>query len=106
MTVEQLLQFYAPLAGLLAVVFWLGMLTQRVRDLEKTTDDRERRVKALEMGDATDRDERDRLVRVEAELEHHGKSLESIDRALAGINRQLATIATGRGGTVVDLGKG
>lgn len=34
MTVTQLLQLYAPLAGLLAVTFWLGVLSNRMKVAE------------------------------------------------------------------------
>lgn len=35
MTVVQLVQLYAPLAGLLILSFWVGRLSQRVTDLEE-----------------------------------------------------------------------
>ena len=35
MSFAEAIQLYLPLAGLLSVVFWLGVLSQRVKTLEK-----------------------------------------------------------------------
>jgi hypothetical protein len=88
MTVQQLVQLYAPLAGLLAVVFWLGVLSERVRRLRED-------VTSLEQSDAATKDG-ERLVRLETKMEGVKECLESTDRQLAGIHRQLANIASGR----------
>lgn len=79
LTVPALLQLYAPLAGLLAVVFWLGVLSQRVRQLENIAKD--------------DRSSSERLVRVETKMEAFKEDLTGINANLTGINRQLANIA-------------
>lgn len=38
MTAADALQFYAPFVGLMALAFWMGVLSQRVRQLEKGGD--------------------------------------------------------------------
>jgi hypothetical protein len=38
MTAGEIVQFYAPFVGLMALAFWMGVLSQRVRQLEKGGD--------------------------------------------------------------------
>lgn len=38
MTSASMLQLYAPFVGLMALAFWMGVLSQRVRQLEKGGD--------------------------------------------------------------------
>lgn len=38
MTAADVVQFYAPFVGLMALAFWMGVLSQRVRQLEKGGD--------------------------------------------------------------------
>lgn len=38
MTTADVVQLYAPFAGLMALAFWMGVLSQRVRHLEKGGD--------------------------------------------------------------------
>lgn len=47
MTSAQLLQLYAPLAGLLVLAFWVGGLSQRVRGLETVAKDNKEMEKAM-----------------------------------------------------------
>lgn len=86
MSVQQLVQLYAPLAGLLAVVFWLGVLSQTVNDLKQDV------VKLMEHGD--DGSMRDRMVRVETLMGGVDLNLKKIDRDLQGIQRQLGNIVS------------
>lgn len=90
MSVTQILQFYAPMAGLLCVVFWLGVLSNRVVTLEREERDRKDREKGVA-------DERDRLVRMETLLDAAKDQMDRMTRELAGMQRQLANIAAGRG---------
>lgn len=90
MTLSEALQLYAPLAGLLAVVFWLGVLSNRVATLEREERDRKEREKAVF-------DERDRIVRMETLLDAVKDQMDRMARELAGMQRQLANIAAGRG---------
>jgi hypothetical protein len=87
MTVTELFQLYAPLAGLLALAFWTGMLSQKVADLKED-------VKSL-MNESGGKDGTgSRLVALEGAMDGVKKSLESIDRGMSGVQRQLATLAT------------
>lgn len=96
MTVTQLLQLYAPLAGLLAVVFWLGVLSNRVLTLEREVRDLKERAKA-------ETDERERIVRMEVKMDDMKEKLESVGRELATVHRQLANMVSRRGGKIVNL---
>lgn len=89
MSIAQLLQFYAPMAGLLGVVFWLGVLSNRVATLEREERDRKDREKL-----ATD--ERDRIVRMETKMDAMEAKIDHLGREMAGMQRQLANIITGR----------
>lgn len=92
LSLTQVLQFYAPLAGLLCVTFWLGILTQTVKDLKE-------RVKKMEDGDA-EGGMVDRLARLEVHSENASKALEKISSELSGVQRQLGNLfmKTGVGG--------
>lgn len=96
MTVTQLLQLYAPLAGLLAVVFWLGVLSNRVLTLEREVRELKERAKG-------ETDERERIVRMEVKMDDMKDKLESVGRELATVHRQLANMVSRRGGKIVNL---
>lgn len=80
----QVLQLYAPLAGLLVVVFWLGVLSQRVKNLEAV-------LSKMEEGDAQG-GVVDRLARLEVHSETAAKALEKISTELNGVQRQLGNL--------------
>jgi hypothetical protein len=94
MTVTALLQFYAPLAGLLALAFWVGMLSQRVKDLGR---DVEKLQEAGEPGGVSDR-----LVRLEVTGENQAEAMKGVQRSLEGIQRQLANMMQGKPITVLS----
>lgn len=89
MTLAEVLQSYAPFAGLLMVVFWLGVLSNRVATLEREEKDR----KGREAGSLL---ERDRITKMETILEGVKTQVEGMVRELSGVQRQLANIATGK----------
>lgn len=62
--------------------FWLGKLSERVKQVE---------IKAT--GDATTHDA---VVRLQVEMEHANSKLDSMERAMQGVNRALGNITTGR----------
>lgn len=64
MTAAAILQFYAPFVGLMALSFWMGSLTQRVRQLEKGGD----ATKTL----ATD------MAEVRSDIRHIGSSVDEL----------------------------
>jgi hypothetical protein len=84
LTVPQLLQFYAPLAGLLLVVFWLGVLSQRVKSAEEKI---QRMEEAEGEGGVVER-----MVRLEVHSENILKQQEIQTREMAGVQRQLANM--------------
>jgi hypothetical protein len=78
MSLEQLIQVYAPLAGLLAMAFWVGGLSARVRQLEK---------------DALSHDGiLERLARLETNSTNIFVRLESIDRGMQSVQRQFGNL--------------
>lgn len=89
MTLSEALQLYAPLAGLLAVVFWLGVLSNRVATLEREERDRKDREKH-------DAGERDRIVRMETKMDDMKEKIDGLGRELGVVHRQLANMVTGR----------
>lgn len=83
MNLTELIQFYAPFAGLMALSAWVGALSERVRNLQAS-------VKKLENEEPSGRD---RMIRLETKMEGVETSIGSIDRSIQGINRQLANLA-------------
>lgn len=84
MTITQVLAFYAPFAGLLLVVFWLGILHQRVRQLEE-------RVRALQASENAG-GMVDRMARLEVHSENTIATMEKIEREMAGLQRQMGNV--------------
>lgn len=97
MTFTQLVQLYAPLAGLLVVTFWLGVLSSRVMTLEREERDRKEREK-------DGQDDHDSIVRMETHIEALTDGLKAVQRELAGVHRALANMASGKGGQIVQFG--
>ncbi len=85
MTVTGLFQLYAPLAGLVMLAFWTGMLSERVKNLQIA-------VSKLQSDEDHDRGF-ERLIRLEERVESVDKTLEKFDRTMQGISRQLANLA-------------
>lgn len=90
MSLTELVQLYTPLAGLVAMAFYMGVLTQRVRALERTQ--------------TTDREDTERLVRVETKVDGFGIEIGQIKMSIEGIHRALANIVTGRGSSFIEVG--
>lgn len=95
MTVTELVQLYAPLAGLLGVVFWLGVLSQKVRALEST-------LRSIEEHDGPGGNS-ERLVRLEVTMEGVQTTLLSLDRGMQGVQRQLGNLMI-KGGASYETG--
>jgi hypothetical protein len=64
--------------------YFLGKQSQRITNLER---DANREAGLSE-----------KVTRLEVQVEHAVKELESLGRTMQGVNRQLANIATGKGG--------
>ena len=88
MSAGDAVQFYAPFAGLMALAFWMGVLSQRVRQLEK--DSKPETVSA-------------QLARLDERMGSAERQLGSIDGHLQGVHRQLGNIAMGHVGAVAEL---
>lgn len=89
MSLGEILQLYAPLAGLLATTFWLGVLSSRVSTLEREERDRKDR-EPIERGD------HDTLVLLSGDMATVKLTLEKMERNYQGIQRTLANIAGGK----------
>ena len=87
LTVQQLFQLYAPLAGLLVLAFWTGGLSQRVKSLEE--DVKAAHTKLGEVGGSGER-----MVRLEVQMEQANAKLHAIERGQAGVQRQLANLVS------------
>lgn len=85
MTISQLVQFYAPLAGLLAVVFWLGVLSQRVRNLEE-------RINVLRADHDDGHSDHDMLIEMRTKMSLVVDRLDIFDRRMQGVQRQLGNL--------------
>lgn len=90
MPVSELLPLYAPFVGLLGVTFWLGVLSARVGVLEREMKERKAR-------EVSDRDDRDRIVRLETKVDDLSVKMDQTQRELATVHRLLANAASGRG---------
>ncbi|HZC15346.1 MAG TPA: hypothetical protein VE309_01155 [Caulobacteraceae bacterium] len=93
MTLGDVLQLYAPLAGLLVLAFLMGAQHQRIAQLGRLTEE----LRAADAGGAGD-SLIDRLARLETNSDNQSKSLEKIDRQMEGVQRQLTNLT--RGGKV------
>lgn len=89
MTVTQLVQLYAPFAGLMALSAWMGALSQRVKHLE---------------GEGLSQT-RDKVIALEVEVQNLTKSTDKMGRGLDGVHRQLANIAAGKVGMLYESGE-
>lgn len=90
MTLTEALQFYAPLAGLLATTFWLGVLSSRVSTLEREERDRKDR-------EPIERTDHDTLVGLSNDMTSVKETLKGMARNYEGMQRQLANMTSGKG---------
>lgn len=95
LTLSQVVQLYAPLAGLALLAFWVGGLSERMKRVERDA------TKTGDEGDSV----RDKVTRLEVEMGHANTKLDGICRDMQVAQRQLANIATGRAGaSIYELG--
>ena len=95
MTVPELLQLYAPLAGMLALAFWVGMLSQKVANLKEDVKDLK---ESAERGGSGDR-----LTRLEVSMENAVSEIKKLGRGMEGVQRQLGNLMQKGSGGVVEL---
>lgn len=91
-----LLQLYAPLAGLLVVVFWLGVLSQRVKVTERRQDRTDEKLDAA-MIEAT------QVAVLNDQMSGVRRTLEKMEREMQGVQRALANIASRTANPVVTF---
>jgi hypothetical protein len=84
-SLNNLVQFYAPLVGLLGFAFALGILWQRVKVLEKAG--------------LADENTRERLIRLEVKLE----ALPRIEAQIEGLHREIGAMLITPPGTLREL---
>lgn len=89
MSAGDVVQFYAPFVGLMALAFWMGVLSQRVRQLEKAA------------ADGPDLNEK--VTRLTVEMEHANATLVKLANQSENTNRQLGNLAMGRLGQGIEL---
>lgn len=87
MTIPQLLQFYAPLAGLLVMAFMLGALSNRVGTLERERKEDKTTEAALTVAKQNDHDT---LIIVASDVTAIKESMAGLHRDMAEVQRQLA----------------
>lgn len=83
-----LLQLYAPLAGLLVMAFWIGVLSQRVKVAERRQDATDVLLKAATAESTT-------VAVLGSNVGKMEKTLEKMEREMAGVQRALSKIAMG-----------
>lgn len=86
MSLAQLVQLYAPFAGLMALSAWMGALSQRVKHLE---------------GEGINQT-RDKVIALEVKVDNLTVSTDRTGRELAGVHRQLANLAAGKIGALYE----
>lgn len=84
-----MLQLYAPLAGLLCVVFWLGVLSERVGALRTRLALAEKEIATMKGEDGAGNG---RVIRLEVQMDNLGKTIESLQRSVDGFHRQLGNL--------------
>lgn len=89
MTLQEMLQLYAPLAGLLCVVFWLGVLSERVSTLKARVASAEGEIKKIQGDDGAGIG---RIIRLEITVENLAVQVQSIVRSMEGVQRQFANM--------------
>jgi len=98
LTLAQVLLFYAPIAGLVTLAFWVGALSQRVRSLEEW---KKAALVAQAEGGVIDR-----LARLEVHQETQAETMKKIEREFSGVQRQLGNlVAEARRGGGALLGE-
>jgi hypothetical protein len=94
MTVPELLQLYAPLAGMLALAFWVGVLSERVRGLNQA-------VRKLESENTVA--EAPAVIRLEEKVGTLMAAVEKLTRGMDGVQRQLGNLMQKPAGQVLEM---
>lgn len=93
MTVTQLLQLYAPLAGMLMLAFWVGVLTERIKSI---------RVEVQELKSEAAEGDSPAITRLKVEMEGVKTSLDKLGRGMEGVQRQLGNLMQ-KPGQILEL---
>jgi hypothetical protein len=92
-TVPELLQLYTPLAGMLALAFWVGVLSERVKSL---------RHDVQELKNEHTEGEAPAIIRLKVEMEGVKTAVEKLGRGMEGVQRQLGNLMQ-KGHSIQDL---
>lgn len=98
LSITQLFQLYAPLAGLLVVTFYLGALSNRT----KVSENRILKLETKVDGAATDAVH---LGRLEERVDGVKISVDKMEREVHGIQRSLSNLVTGKAGSIQTFGQ-
>lgn len=90
MSVAELVQLYAPLAGLLGLAFCSGVLFNQVASLKSGSDALRTDLDDVQKAMASPNLNVERLVRVETKVDAIGPRLDAVDRTLQGMQRMVA----------------
>ena len=94
MTLPQVIQLYAPLAGMLALAFWVGVLSERVRRLRE--DVKELQADSSVAGSPA-------VVRLEEHVSGLKTSVDKLNRGMESVQRQLGNLMQKGPGHIIEL---
>jgi hypothetical protein len=92
-TVPELLQLYAPLAGMLALAFWVGVLSERVKGLQSDVQD---------LKDGKMVADAPAIVRLESAVTTLKGAVDKLTRGMDGVQRQLGNLMQ-KPGAIAEL---
>ena len=93
MTLSELLQLYAPLAGMLMLAFWVGVLSERIKGLRADLTDLESSTSAGGLPS---------IIRLEEQVRNMDVELQKLNRGVEGVQRQIGNLMQTRA-QIVEL---
>lgn len=97
LTTENIISLYAPLTGVVVLAFWVGVQTGRLTDVIRRVLNLESKAEA---GTSDDIAAAEGRGEVKAKLEALSTGQKHIERDIAGIQRTLANMMSGKGGAI------
>lgn len=96
LTVKDILSLYAPLAGIVGLAFWTGVLSQKIADVV-------RRVLHLEGKETGDNAVIVQLAQLEERINGWGKGQEKLERSMSEVQRTIANMTSGRRSSITKF---
>ncbi|HKT55111.1 MAG TPA: hypothetical protein VJP88_11725 [Caulobacteraceae bacterium] len=93
MSLSEILQLYAPLAGMLAMAFWVGVLSERIKGLRADLTDLESSTNAGGLPS---------IIRLEEQVRNMDSELQKLNRGVEGVQRQIGNLMQTRA-QIVEL---